>query len=129
MGGSTIRLAGESCESAEGVALFSADGSRHKLLPPVHATALAFSRDGKTIYAAGRVNGRAFLKAIDVATGAVRPIADYGPNLTISGGAPFHARLSLAPEGRSLATSAVDTKSDLWLVEGYPLPKPWWKFW
>jgi serine/threonine protein kinase len=117
------------CESEKGVSLFNPDGSQHKLLPRLNSTALAFSRDGKIIYAAGKEHGRAFLKSVDVATGTVRQLADYGYALSISGGVPFHTRLSLAPDGKSLATSAVATKSDLWLVEGFPQPRPWWKLW
>jgi serine/threonine protein kinase len=117
------------CDTEAGVALISPNGGQPKELPRLSSAAVAFSRDGKTIYGAGKERGRAFLKSIDIATRAVRQIADYGPAMTISGGAPYHTRLSLAPDGKSLATSAVATKSDLWLVEGYPLPTPWWQFW
>ena len=60
------------------------------------------------------------MKAIEVASGQVRDIAQHAGDLTISGGATYQARLSLSPDGRSLATSAVDSRSDLWLLEGYP---------
>ena len=88
-----------------------------------------FARDGKTLYAAGRDAGRTFVKAIDVATGSVRDIAQYSDGLTISGGATYQARLSLSPDGRSLATSASSSQSDLWLLDGYPRPRPWWQLW
>jgi Tol biopolymer transport system component len=117
------------CDTPDATALFSPDGAKSKSLPTVHPAALVFSRDGRTIFAAGKDRGRAFLKSIDVATGAVRVLADYGPELTISGGLPFHTRLSMAPDGKSLATSAVTMKSDLWLLDGYPMPRPWWKLW
>jgi eukaryotic-like serine/threonine-protein kinase len=117
------------CETFDRIALFSPDGSQTKALPKVSAATLAFSQDGKTVYAVGKQDGRAFLKAIDVATGAVRNVADYGPALTISGGLEFHTRLSRSPDGKSLATSAVTRKSDLWLLEGFPLPRPWWRIW
>jgi dipeptidyl aminopeptidase/acylaminoacyl peptidase len=117
------------CDTPQGVALFSPDGAKSKYLHTVHPAAVAFSRDGRTVFAAGKDRGRAFLKSIDVATGAVHNLADYGPDLTISGGLPFHTRLSMAPDGKSLATSAVTMKSDLWLLDGYPKPRPWWKPW
>ncbi|HXB68092.1 MAG TPA: LpqB family beta-propeller domain-containing protein [Candidatus Acidoferrales bacterium] len=117
------------CEARSGIELFSPDGSKHRTLPKLNSTAMAFSRDGGTIYAAGRENGRTFLKSIDLAGGAVRTIADYASDAVISGGATYQARLSLAPDGKSLATSAVVTRADLWLLEGYPLPRPWWHFW
>ena len=81
-----------------GFALFSPDGAKSKALPKVGAATLAFSRDGKTVFAVGEADMAAsFLKAIDVAHGAVRTLADYGPALTISGGLHFHTRLSLLP--------------------------------
>jgi len=114
------------CESPEGIALFTPDGHT-RMLPRVGSSALAFSRDGSTLYAVGRERGHTFLKSVDVASGAVKQIADYGTQLVISGGAPYHTRLSASPDGRSLATSAVMSKADLWLMEGYPMPQPWWK--
>jgi hypothetical protein len=90
----------------------------------LNSTAIAFSRDGRTLYAAGRDAGHTFVKAIDLAAGSVRDIAQHAGDLTISGGATYQARLSLSPDGRSLATSAVDSRSDLWLLDGYPRPRP-----
>jgi len=117
------------CETKDGIALFSPDGTKTKMLPTLHSVALAFSHEGDAIYAAGREHGRSFLKSVKVADGTVHNIADYGTELIISGSSTFQTRLSLYPDGKSLATSAVTTKSDLWLVEGYPIPRPWWKLW
>ena len=108
------------CEARDGIQLFSPDGKVRRKLERLNTSAIAFSRDGKTLYAAGREEGRTFLKAIDLASGAVRPIATHTGDLTISGGATYRSRLSLSPDGKSLATSAVETKSDLWLLEGFP---------
>ncbi len=117
------------CEARSGIELFSPDGSRRKTLPRLNSGAIAFSADGKTLYAAGRDAGSTFVKAIDVGSGQVRDIAQHTEDLTISGGATYQARLSLSPGGQSLTTSAVDSRSDLWLLEGYPRPRPWWQLW
>lgn len=114
------------CGTESGIALFSRDGAQQKVLPDIHCLALAFTRDGRTLFLVGREHGRSFLRAVDVASGTLRNIADYGPDLAISGGRQFDTRLSVAPDGKSLATSAVASKSELWLLEGYPLPHPWW---
>jgi hypothetical protein len=111
------------CEARDGVQLFSPDGSARRTLPVVNSTALAFARDGKTLYAAGRT----FLKGIDVAAGTVRDIAQYASGWTISGGGAYQTRISLSPDGRSLAASEVTSRSDIWLLEGYPSPGPWWR--
>ncbi len=104
--------------------MFSPDGSKSKALPKVGAAALAFSKDGKTVYAVGKEHGSSFLKAIDVASGAVRTLADYGPALTISGGLAFHTRLSRSPDGKSLATSAVTSKIRHLAAGGVPAAAP-----
>ena len=111
------------CEARDGIQLFSPDGQRRRKLPGMNTSAVVFSRDGRTLYAAGREDGRTFLKAIDVASGAVRDIAAHTGDFTLSGGATYRARLSLAPDGRSLATSVAQSHSDLWIMEGYPLPR------
>jgi hypothetical protein len=46
------------CEARSGVELFSADGSRHKGLRRLDSSAIAFSHDGLTLYAAGRDAGQ-----------------------------------------------------------------------
>jgi serine/threonine protein kinase len=117
------------CEARDAIHLFSPDGTQHRNLPRLRTIAIAFSRDGKTLYAAGRDDARTFVKAIDIATGAVRDIAQHATALTVSGGATYQARLSISPDGRSLVTSAVESRQDLWLLEGYPLPRPWWRLW
>ena len=69
------------------------------------------------------------MKAVEIATGAVREIAQHTGAMVISGGATYQARLSLAPDGHSLATSAVESRQDIWLLGGYPRPRPWWQLW
>ncbi len=115
------------CEARDGIQLFSADGSRRRAFPPLNSSALVFARDGKTIFAVGSAGGRTFLKAIDVAAGTVRDIAQYAVGLNISGGGVYQTCIRLSPDGRSLATSSVTSLSDLWLLEGYPTPHPWWQ--
>jgi hypothetical protein len=117
------------CGVREGIQLFSPDGTRRRMLAEPNSSALAFARDGKAIYAAGRAGGRTFVKAIDIATGNMRDIAQYSDGLTISGAGAYQARISLAPDGRSLATAASSSQSDLWLLDGYPRPRPWWQLW
>jgi Tol biopolymer transport system component len=117
------------CEARTGIELFSPDGSKRKTLPRLNSAAIAFSRDGRTLYTAGQEAGHLSVKAIDVASGAVREIAQHTGDLRISGGATYESRLVLTPGGGSLSTSAVDSRSDLWLLEGFPQPRPWWRLW
>ena len=117
------------CEARDGIQLFSPDGAVRRAFPRLNATALEFSRDGKTLYAAGTAGDATFLKAIDAATGSVRDIARYPGGPAISGGGAYQTRMVLSPDGRSLAASAVKAESDLWILDGYPVPRPWWRLW
>ena len=114
------------CGTRQGIALFSPDGSKSLAIEAVRILALAFSHDGKSLLVVGREQGKSFLREIEIATKAVRNLADYGAAVTISGGRALDTRLSLKPDGKSLATSVETSKSELWLLEGYPLPRPWW---
>jgi hypothetical protein len=36
---------------------------------------------------------------------------------------------SLAPDGKSFFTTAASFKSDLWILDGFPQPRPKWFWW
>jgi hypothetical protein len=43
---------------------------------------------------------------------------------------PFTAELlglSLSPDGKSFTTGLGNPKNDIWLVEGFQQPIPWWR--
>lgn len=66
------------------------------------------------------------LDAIDVRTGNSRQVAEYADELVF--GTPFtYANAgSLSRDGRSFATSVLNRRSDLWILEGFPKPRrPW----
>jgi Tol biopolymer transport system component len=117
------------CGTRDGIALFSQDGARSRMLADIRCSGLAFARDGKSLYIVGRERGKSFLRAVDVKVGTVRTVAEYGPSVSISGGRQFDTRVTVAPDGKSVATSVESSKSELWLLDGYPLPRPWWRFW
>ena len=117
------------CEARDGVQLFSPDGARQRKLPALHAAALTFSHDGKTLYGVAREGSRTLLKTVDLGSGEARTLAEFPGGPLISARDPYQVRIRLAPDGRSLATSARTVSSDLWLLGGYPRPGRWWQFW
>jgi hypothetical protein len=66
------------------------------------------------------------LDAIDVRTGASRKIADLGSGIDFEMSVNFMLRGSLAPDGKSFATTAAKTPSDIWILDGFTLPKHRW---
>jgi hypothetical protein len=109
------------CGTANGPILVSPDGKQKRKLAPISgAAAIAWSKDGRTLYGLSRNNGRLLLMAENIASDAVRQVADYGPEWE-----PFGGRLvgdispSLTPDGKSLTVGLATTQQHLWILEGF----------
>jgi hypothetical protein len=106
-----------------GITLVSPDGKNTRTLHGVSAP-LAWSRNGKTIYQVRGTNNCS-LWAIDIATGKDRLIRDVGnlcPSSTLSPG----LRITVAPDGKSLAWAVNRPRTELWILEGLRIPRPWY---
>jgi Tol biopolymer transport system component len=108
--------------SVRGIELISPDGKTSRLLRGLNAGAIAWSRDSASIYGLSYQGGQApSLSVIDVRTAAVRKVADYSfvvePLLenTYTGS----IRLSMAPDGQSVATAVATNRSDIWILDGF----------
>ncbi len=113
------------------VLLVSPDGKQRRSLPsPVPAASqrfvLVWSRDAQTIYVASSQTAKARLDAIDIRTGNSRRIAEYARELMFSAGTNYSLAGSLSRDARSLATTVLNTKSDLWILGGFPRPRRRW---
>ena len=86
----------------------------------------AWSRDASTIYIASSLSDPARLDAIDIRTGAARKIADLGSGINFEMSVNFMLSGSLAPDGRSFATTVAKTTSDIWILDGFSSPKRRW---
>jgi hypothetical protein len=111
--------------------LISPDGKESRKLPsPVRTNAQQFvtvwSRDSSTIYVASSLSDPARLDAIDIRTGAARKIADLGSGINFGLSANFMLSGSLAPDGKSFATTVAKTTSDIWILDGFAPTKHRW---
>ena len=111
--------------------LISPDGKERRSLPsPIRmsyrGSLLVWSRDAGTIYLASTLAGNSRLDALDLRTGHSRKIAEYGQEPEFSGGATYSLTGSLMRGGKSFATTVVNHRSDLWILEGFPRPQPGW---
>ena len=107
-----------------GVTLASPDGDEKdiRMLPGLNSPALAWSKDSKTIYGLAYTSDPPALKAMDVATGAIRTLAEYHIGFqplplienTYTGG----IRISMAPDGKSVAVGTATSQADLWILDG-----------
>jgi hypothetical protein len=101
------------------VVLVSPDGKDRRTVGHRRAY-IAWSRDGKEIFALGQVEGGKWhFGAIDVKSGTERAIYEYGPDVRFATAFNPAFPMSLSPDGRSLATTIVNVRSDIWLLEGF----------
>ena len=105
-----------------GVTLVSPDGKDLHTLPAVIGQALAWSKDSKTIYGLTYNTDPPALKALDVATGTVRTLAEYHigfqPSPLIENSYTGSIRISLAPDGKSVAVGTATSQADVWILDG-----------
>jgi len=105
-----------------GVTLASPDGKDMRTLPGLNISAVAWSKDSKTIYALSYSSDPPALRSLDVATGAVRALAEYHlgfqPLPLIETGYTGSIRISLNPDGKSVAVGTATSQADLWILDG-----------
>jgi serine/threonine protein kinase/Tol biopolymer transport system component len=105
-----------------GVMLVSPDGKEMRTLPTLNSPALAWSKDSKTIYGLAYNSDPPALKALDVATGAVRTVAEYQigfqPPQLIENSYTGSIRISLRPDGKSVAVGTATSQADVWILDG-----------
>jgi hypothetical protein len=105
-----------------GVILASPDGKDMRMLPGLNNSALAWSLDSKTVFGLSYNSDPPALKALDVATGAVRTLAEYHigfqPLQLIENSYTGSIRISLNPDGKSVAVGTATSQADLWILDG-----------
>jgi Tol biopolymer transport system component len=98
--------------------LISADGSTVRELPKTGSPSLTFSRDGKLLYGVRHEADAEILFALDVASGAQKTLGKLAPEFRPLSDLSPAIRLSLSPDGNSLAYAAATSRSNLWMLTG-----------
>lgn len=116
------------CETVDGMTFVSPDGREQRVISEETWLAHEWSRDGSRIYAikVGELL-ELVLVSVDPSNGSEEFIRDLGPSSPMN--RPLMG-LTLSPDGKSLATSIVNLRGDLWLLEGFAPATdapPWWK--
>ncbi len=141
-GGAPVVLADRPCDFAPS---WSPDGSRilcsreNRLYtipadggPPVflgteYEPLATWSRELRFIYAIRRAAGKRELGRLDWQHGAFQPIVDVPKGWFLNVNDFGQVRLSLAPDGKSMATTALRGSGDIWILEGFQLPPNLWQ--
>lgn len=116
------------CSSQAGLELLSVDGKRVRRLTDA-VGALAWSRDGTKIFCLTGGGDRTQLAEVDAVTGTLKVLKPLDGKY-LSGSSMGGSRLSLAPDGLSVALSVLEQDGDIWILDGVEQPRRWWeKLW
>jgi hypothetical protein len=102
--------------------LISPDASTVKSLGDIRTYYLAFSKDGKKLYGIGPEEDKAPLFEVDLATLKTKAIKELGAGWEPDEDLLPAIRLSLAPDGKSLAYAVSKTQENIWMLQGYRQP-------
>jgi hypothetical protein len=103
----------------DSISLVSPDGKVRRQIGDTYALAVAWARDGKTLYAIrrGDPSGTAReLASIDVATGKKRARRMLDPSLIPAAPSNPGLRLALNADGTKLLTSVRRDRADVWIL-------------
>src|SRR5207248_8945797 len=110
----------------DGLTVVSPDGKVHRVLQELPWLAFGWAADGKRLYGIRQSDDLRHLTfaSIDVDGGSERLLApDFMP-LPVSG-EPVRGFSRIS--GTTFVTSIAHVRSDVWLLDGFELPRSWWE--
>lgn len=141
-GGPPVVLSDQACEFAPS---WSPDGSRilcsrngvlqvvaaesglPKALGSEYEPLAAWSPEMRYIYAIRNADGKRQLGKLEWQSGAFQALVDVPKDLLMNTSEFGQVRLSLAPDGKSLATTVVKHTGDIWILDGFGSPPNLWQ--
>ena len=106
------------------------DGGPPELLGTEYEDLAAWSREDRYIYVIRNTGGKRELGRLDWRSGAFQPILEIPADWILATGAVASSGLSLAPDGKSLATTLQKFTGDIWILDGFePPPTLWQRLW
>ncbi len=108
-----------------GIHLVASDGKASRALAGPRPVAFRFSRDGSRLFAVRRGEGRRWeLASWDVETGReLRVVAvPLAASVDVQG-------MALTPDESRIIVGAAAPTSDIWLLEDFEPPLPFWRRW
>ena len=118
-------------ETEQGFVMVSPDGKEERFLSDHQWLAHTWSRDGsKVLGIRGTEDLRLALVSLDTRSSGAKVLSDLGPSAPANN--PVKG-FTLSADGRTIATSIVRLRGDLWLLDGlhWRANSPWWRrrFW
>jgi len=110
--------------------VFAPDGSGLRTFPELSHVALLWSRDGRTLYGVADIDGSTVLRALDVASGQMRTVANYGSRLALTEPINDSLQFTLTPDGTGFLATVYNNRSDIWMLNGLTTPAARrWSLW
>ena len=109
----------------EGTILVSPDGKQRRVLRKGAFAAMTWSRDGTILYGLERSDSQQRIVAVNVASGEEREAARIPPGVQLGSMWIPGWKMSLSPDGKSVAATAVHQGGDIWLMENFETPPLW----
>jgi dipeptidyl aminopeptidase/acylaminoacyl peptidase len=115
------------CSAGGVLYTISAEGGERQFLGQEYEAIAAWSREMRYIYVIRNANNKRQLGKLDLKSGIFRPLTDVPVEWTINTPSLGGARLSLSPDGKSLAVTVVKTIGDIWILEGFQSSLSLWQ--
>jgi hypothetical protein len=103
------------------------EGASPEFLGKEYEPLATWSRDMRYIYAIRNANRKRQLGKLDWKSGAFQSLTEIPAEWTINTPVGNAVRLSLSPDGKSLATTVVKRIGDIWILEGFQPPPTLWQ--
>jgi Tol biopolymer transport system component len=115
------------CSSGDILYTIPAEGGQREFLGKEYEPIAAWSREMHFIYAIRDKDGKRELGKLDWKSGAFQPIVAVPLEWTFGPPDLGGERLSLAPDGKSLATTIAKLTGEIWILEGFQEPPTLWQ--
>ena len=109
-----------------GVMLISPDGGKRRVLRSPYFRSMTWSKDGVTLYGQEQIDRQQRIVAVNVETGRETLMSNIPAGTSLGTLWVPGQKISLAPDGKSLAATQVHQAGDIWMLENFE-PPSWWQ--
>jgi len=111
--------------SKDGVILLGPDGKNRRILRKPAFAAMTWSRDASILYGLEETAAGQRIVAVNVGHGGEKELARIPSGLRLGSIWIPGTKMSLSPDGKSLAATTVRQTGDVWLLENFDRPSLW----
>lgn len=116
-------------ENKDGLGILSPDGATKRVLLPAAlepGSGLCWAPDSQSLYLLRRIAGENVLSSLDIRTGRVTILRKMDGSHVYGQIYSTRNAMRLSRDGKRLTVTRRATTTNLWLLEGLEVPKPWW---